>query len=136
MCANLIRALGHGVPERASACDDDRRLVVCATDVLRVGMPGRPAAGCGCFVPPGGGVLLPPHGHGHGDDEREKAVVARAPGIRVVRLGRTPRPVGILRKAAWKALRCLYVGFRWLLCSFKQLGRENKHKDRNLHFHR
>lgn len=59
------------------------------------GGPGGPAGGQRRLVPDRRG-FLPAHRDGHGDDEREEAVVPGTLGVQALRVGGAPRPARLL----------------------------------------
>lgn len=95
---NLVWALRHRVSQRASAGDDDRGLVVVPSRLVGVGESGRPAGGRRGVVPVRGGGVVPPHWDGHGDDQRDEAVVPGPLAVQALCEGGAPRPVGLLMR--------------------------------------
>lgn len=64
--------------------------------LVGVGKSGRPAGGRRSVIPLGGGGVVPPHGDGHGDDQRDEAVVPGPLAVQALGEGGAPRPVGLL----------------------------------------
>lgn len=94
---HLVRAVRQRAPQGAPAGDDDRGLVVVGAGLLGVRRPGDPAGSWAQVVAVGRGGVLPPHRHGHGDDEGEEAVFSGPLSARALRIGGTPGPAGLLK---------------------------------------
>lgn len=105
-CTHLFRALRQRVPQRTPASDDDRGLVVVPARILVVRRPGGPAGSRAQIVAVGRGGILPPHRHGHGDDEREEAIFSGPLGAHTLRVGGTPGPVGLLKQVKATICKC------------------------------